>query len=339
VFKGQVMGTTLECHEGRLFFISMLNKNNSNREDNLHPNVSFIILNWNGVNDTLECLQSVCEQDYPFYDVIVVDNDSSDNSVEIIKNEYPDVIVIENQENLGYAGGNNVGLEFAAREGLEYLFVINNDLVLKKDCLSNLINDIEGYPKAGAIAPISFYYDRPEVVDFAGGKIITVGTIKYIKKSHHEIEALQEPYLSDWLLGCAILIRKSVFDQVGGFDPRYFLLFEDSDWSLKVRRAGYDLMMSPKAWVYHKVSSSFKQTWSPTYFYYYTRNTFLFYENNFPILARITLSFLQLLRLIKQLLKLIILNPKEAWLLINSFFYGITDYLSRNYGELEKTRH
>jgi hypothetical protein len=295
--------------------------------------VGFVILNWNGVNDTLECLQSVYEQDYPNFDVVVVDNASSDNSVEILTEKYPNIFIIKNQVNLGYAEGNNLGLNYAAQKGSDYLFVLNNDVVLKKDCLSELVSKIKAYPETAAIAPISFYYDQPDEVDFAGGRISSIGTTLSIKKSIKEIKELNEPYSTTWLLGCAMLIPQSVYNEVGGFDPRFFLLFEDSDWSLRARKMGYILLMAPESWIYHKVSRSFERRWSPTYFYYYTRNNFLFFEKNFSYITKIKLSIFQFLRLAKLMIKLIDEYPREKRVYFNSFYCGLKDYIFRKFGK------
>lgn len=104
-----------------------------------YPKVFIIIVNWNGLKDTLECLQSVFKQDYPNFEVIMVDNGSKDNSVQVIRNAYPQIILIENKENLGYTGGNNVGMHYAVNSGSDYVWLLNNDTVVEPDTLSKLV--------------------------------------------------------------------------------------------------------------------------------------------------------------------------------------------------------
>jgi len=296
------------------------------------PTVSIVILNWNGIADTLESLQSVYKQDYPNYVVIVVDNASTDNSVEKISLEYPNTKIIQNEKNFGYALGNNIGMQYASENGCEYFFLLNNDTVLEKDTLGKLIKDFLQFPNAAAIAPISFYYDQRHKAYFAGGRITKKGKTEHLQKSYDEVKLLEDPYLTDWLTGCALLIKKSAYEKVGGFDPRFFLLFEDADWSLRARKAGYDLMISPKSWLFHKVSASFQQTWSPEYVYYYVRNALLFYEKNFPLLKRIMFSYYQLTK-VRRLIKDINRNyPNKAKILQQSLWNGFIDYFLRKFG-------
>jgi GT2 family glycosyltransferase len=196
------------------------------------------------------------------------------------------VHVIENQRNLGYAAGNNVGLESAISRGADYVFVINNDTTLDPSCLRYLVTDMESTPDAAAAAPKSLYFDAPQTIYFAGGRISPAGETLHEGVGTPDVPECDSPCDTEWLTGCAILFRVSALRSVGLLDPRYFLLYEDADWSLRARRLGWRLRFVPGARLWHKVSLSFGQTWSAAYLYYYARNRCLWIERNFPFQRR-----------------------------------------------------
>jgi len=135
------------------------------------PLVIVVVVNWNGLADTLECLGSLARLDYPNYDTVVVDNGSTDGSVPAIRERFELVMVVENSENLGYAGGNNIGLEHAMRRGADYALLLNNDTLVAPDCLCRLVAAAQADPEVGMAGPIIYYRDLPDVIWSPGGAI------------------------------------------------------------------------------------------------------------------------------------------------------------------------
>ena len=239
--------------------------------------IYIIILIWNHLEDTIECLGSVLKTDYPNYSIVIVDNASTDSSVRHVKENYPQVKILENQENLGYAEGNNVGIRYALEHKADYVFILNNDTVIQPDTVRLLVEDLERNPQAIAVAPKSYYYHDREKVYFAGGQINPDGSV-----DHSYDDQLSESYQTDWLNGCAMLIRARSLPGVGLFEKKFFNLFEDTDWSMRAKNKSYELRVNPKAVIYHKSAASFGGTKSSSYIYYYTRNHLLWIDRNFP---------------------------------------------------------
>jgi GT2 family glycosyltransferase len=135
-----------------------------------YPKISIIVLNWNGKIDTLECLQSVYRIDYTNFDVIVVDNGSSDDSVQAIRDSFPEVTVLETNENLGFAGGNNVGIRYALKNGADYIFLLNNDTIVDPRILKQFIEVSKSIDDRGILGAKIYYYNEPEKIWYAGAK-------------------------------------------------------------------------------------------------------------------------------------------------------------------------
>jgi GT2 family glycosyltransferase len=235
------------------------------------------VLNWNGLEDTLECLTSLRASVFPVY-AIVVDNGSTGHDVECIRASGLADEVIETGENLGYAEGNNVGLRFAldATVGFEIVGVLNNDTVVDSRCFADLAErlfDDDG--RCVALAPTAFYFDAPGEPWFVGG-VIDKGWPRHLQPGERpKNQGYLEP--SEWLTGCCIVARAATWRRVGLFDPRYFLIFEDCEWSLRARSLGVDLYVSTRCSILHRVSRSFES--GPASLlgsFYFMRNGLLF---------------------------------------------------------------
>lgn len=241
------------------------------------PQVTIIILNWNGLADTLDCIRSLQQLDYPNYEVVVVDNASTDNTVEVIKTDFPELTLIENEKNLGYTGGNNRGVHYALQGGADYILLLNNDTEVAPDFLSLLVEVAEADPLVGIAGPLIYYYDRPEVIWSAGG------TVNWQQGSTHML-GLDEldrgqfgsiPWLVDFITGCALLIKSPVVKQIGPLDDRFFAYYEDSEWGVRAAQAGFKSLLVPQAKIWHKISPTAREA-SPQVHYYMTRNRLLF---------------------------------------------------------------
>jgi len=221
------------------------------------PFVCIIVLNWNGAQDTLECLKSLKELTYPNFSVLVVDNASSDGSVETLKRDFPDLEIIVNSVNLRFAGGNNAGIKRGMELGAEYLLLLNNDTVVKKDFLTHLVEASEKEGNVGMVGPKIYYYGHERLLWYAGGKIeFQKGWISHI--GVREIDNGQYDEISEtaYVTGCCVLVSRLVVEKVGMLDEAYYIYGEDADWSIRTERAGFRLLYVPGAVIWHKLSVS-----------------------------------------------------------------------------------
>lgn len=250
------------------------------------PHVAIIILNWNNPDDTLACLRSVTALDYPadHCRVIVVDNGSTDDSVVRILAAHPDIVLIQNRANVGYAEGNNVGIQYALDLPIDYMLILNNDVEVRSDFLLHLIVEAETDPAIGIVGP-KMYFVEPSDMIFAAGSLVKwdEGTIHHrgIWQRESEVGPLfaDTPEDVDFIVGCGVLFRKEVMDAIGGLESRYYLNFEDVDICIRAKRAGYRVRYVPQAILYHKVSATLGQG-SPQNTYYMTRNALLFFGSH-----------------------------------------------------------
>ncbi|HKK50679.1 MAG TPA: glycosyltransferase family 2 protein [Myxococcota bacterium] len=251
------------------------------------PTVLALVLNWNGADDTLACLQSLKTQSWPGLQALVLDNGSSDDSVRRIQAAFPEVEIESLGSNLGYAGGQNAGLRAALGRGAVFALVLNNDTVLEAECVERLVDAAMRHPEAAALAPKSLLSDPPGTVYFAGGGWDPSGYPRMIGFGRPDGPEYSRERETDWLNGCALLVRCEALERIGLFDERFFLTFEDTDWSLRARAAGHRLRLVPEARLVHHASRSFGSSRTPTHLYYYTRNHLLFVSIHARGLARI----------------------------------------------------
>jgi GT2 family glycosyltransferase len=238
------------------------------------PLVVSVILNTNRRADTLECLASLARGTYPAHHVIVLDNASTDGSAEAIRAEFPAVEVVALEENLGYAGNNNVGIRLALDRGAAWIFVLNEDTVLAPDCIERLVASGESDPRIGILGPMVYHHDEPGVIQSAGGHLTPWWDSRHIGQNVPDSGQYAGPHAVDWISGCAILVRRGVVQQVGPIDPRYFYFWEETEWCLRAGRAGWRVLHVPAARLWHKgVQRDYKP--KPTVTYYATRNRLL----------------------------------------------------------------
>ncbi|WP_200974991.1 glycosyltransferase family 2 protein [Echinicola sp. 20G] len=217
--------------------------------------VAIIILNWNGYSYTRNCLHSLKRATSKDFKIILVDNASSDGSLNQLKEEFEEVIYLQNEENLGFTGGNNVGIQYALDRGFEYIMLLNNDTEVKEDFMEPLTNALNTNDSLGAVQPLMYYLHDKTTVWNAGGKYCSwTGGSKSIK----QFKNVSVPYATDWITGCCVLVRTSVVRQVGPLNQHYFAYFEDVDWSLRIQKAGFDLAVIPHSIIYHEAGASLK---------------------------------------------------------------------------------
>lgn len=246
--------------------------------------VYIIILNWNGLKDTLECLDSVYRLDYPNYEVILVDNCSSDDSVETIRRQYPQAILIENSENYGFCGGNNIGIKHAMRLGTDYVWLLNNDTVVESDSLTKLVEEAEQYSQTGLVSPVVHYYDSPDKIEFMGvhADFNHFGTTNVMDAKELDDPRVQRNLI---LWGTALLIKREVIETIGFLSEKYFAYVEDCDYSFRALRANYRARVKLDARIFHKGART-TGNHSPTHVFLGTRNLYFLWRDNVQGLRR-----------------------------------------------------
>jgi GT2 family glycosyltransferase len=221
------------------------------------PLVYIIVVNWNGKNHTLTCLQSLGALSYRNYRIVVVDNASSDGSVEVIHATFPAVTVLEMERNLRFAGGTNAGLRYALEHGAEQLLILNNDTTVGENFLTAMVARVLLDERIGMVAPKIYYYDDPERIWFAGGHLsMWTGTMRHIGLRERDSGKYDDAREIEYASGCCILTRRAVVETIGLLDESYFMYTEDADWCMRARRAGYRIMYEPRATIWHKLSVS-----------------------------------------------------------------------------------
>ncbi len=244
-----------------------------------------VVLNWNNLPDTLECVDSVRRSDYSNLAVCVVDNGSREDPSAALHERHPDVGVLRNPRNLGYGGGNNSGLKRAIDEGAAYVLLLNNDVVVAPDCVRRLVAAAEADSRIGMATPKVFYYDRPAEVYWDGGIVDwKSGEVPHDSRGLPVEEGIVK---SEWLDGCSLLVRVATIREVGLLDERYFLYFEDADWSVRAAHRGWTnaVVLHARAW--HKVNRSTGGSVNPAVRFYHFRNRYLFVTAHGPSRGRL----------------------------------------------------
>lgn len=291
------------------------------------PHVTIVILNWNRVADTLECLESLAQMAYPSFSIVIVDNGSTDGSPEAIEQwgrEHLPLTLIRNTENRGFARGSNQGMRHALTTNTEYVFLLNNDTVVEPDALSLLVATAERSGDTGMVGPKIYQYGKDNVLDSAGTR-----TIPWLAQGfligHGEEDHGQYGNPGDlpYITGTALLVKRTVLEKVGLMDEDYFCYFEDFDWGLKAREAGFRLRLDPKAVVHHKGSQT-AGFGSPFYVYHMVRSRMLFARKNVPFLLYL-FAFLPCLFLYRYLRPAAILIFRRRWDHLGALHRGIRD--------------
>lgn len=254
--------------------------------------ITIIIVTWNNQKDLLETLSSlrgINQSDFTL-ETIVVDNASSDNSVFETKNQFPDVKIIQNQENLGFAQGNNIGIAAALENKSDYLLLLNNDTLVEKNFLQKLFQTAENDLSLGLISPKIYFArgyefhrdryaekDRGKVIWYAGGKIDWNNIIcSHRGVDEVDIGQYNKGEITDFATGCCVLIRKELVLKIGILDKKYFMYFEDVDYSVRAKKIDYRVFYESKSIIWHKNAASSGKPGSPLHNYYLTRNRLYF---------------------------------------------------------------
>jgi len=392
------------------------------------PKAAIIILNWNGWKDTLECLESVFRNTYPNYQVIVIDNGSTDGSIEKIKawaegkqkvltpesthplyhlshqpikkpipyiyynreeaekggdskkecvltkkwkiknnnkllfndaTTHHPLILIQTGKNLGFAGGNNVGIRYLLKKGhFNCIWLLNNDTVIDKDALAEMVKLGKSNKKVGMIGSKILYYDEPNIIQALGGteKITWKTTGKHIGDfKEDQLKFNNDFEIKGYIYGASLLVREEVVRMVGIFDENYFMLMEETDWCLRVLKKDWKLFCSSKSKIWHKVSSSTKKGKEKIFFgrssrrsslsnffereYYNIRNHLYFVRKHFNKYFTITCLYL-FLKILRQSIGIVLYDDYKCCrikILFTGFYDGMRRRLGKNI-ELNKNK-
>jgi GT2 family glycosyltransferase len=243
------------------------------------PLVIAVILNTNKRDDTLACLASLSCQTYDHLKIIVLDNASTDGSNEAIRAAYPQAQILSLTKNLGYAGNNNVGIQAAMQQGAEWIFVLNEDIVLAEDAVARLVEQVERDPKIGIAGPMVYHFDQAQVIQSAGGVMDGWWRATHRGINQPEHGQYERPEPVDWISGCAILVRRAVVESLGMLDERFFYYFEETEWCLRTKTNGWKIWFVPQSKIWHKgVQVNYQP--GPNVTYYATRNRLLLFAKH-----------------------------------------------------------
>jgi len=237
------------------------------------PNVFVLVLSYNGIKWLKDCLPSIFDMDYQNFETVVIDNGSSDGTQDFLREFFPQVQVIALQQNRGYAGGFNAGLEYAAQRDAEYFLIMNNDVEIDTHALSALVEVAKTDVKAGFVTGKVYYFDRRDVIQTVGRRedpITWAGThIGADEKDIGQYDQIKERLFADDIY---TLVSRKMYDEIGGYDPQFFLHCEEFDWQLRAKKAGWKIFYTPQARLWHRGSATTGGAGSPINNYFLERS-------------------------------------------------------------------
>ncbi len=294
----------------------------------INPLLFAITLNWNRCQDTIECLASMEQLDYPNIRLLLVDNGSSDETVHTVTQQFPAVKIIVNQQNLGFAGGFNVGLQYALSENAEHVLILNNDTEIDPMALRHMLKEAED--DVGMIAPKIYYHNDPNRIWSIGGDIQPL-TIEKTNDAHGQLDVGQWDVTieREFFTGCVLLLSRQLLTKIGLFDEQFFMYYEDSDMSFRARQAGFKLLLVPQAHVWHKVAVSSGGTDSPNERYWMGRSSILFFHKHVSGLQWFIVIPYRMGSGIKTTIRLLSHQQYDA---VKSYFRGLYDGLREVFG-------
>lgn len=257
--------------------------------------VSIITVNFNHSHVTDELLDSIRSRNtYKNIEIIVVDNGSKDNPVPIWESKYPEANFIRSETNLGFAGGNNLGLNSATGD---YLFFVNNDTEFTEGLIDTLVDTLVQHPEVGVVSPKLLYFDQPQMLQYAGYTPMNYFTARNVCIGQFETDKGQYDQLvgpTGFAHGAAMMVTRQAIIKSGQMAENFFLYYEELDWADRIRRNGFDIWVNMKATIYHKESISVGKK-SALKEYYMNRNRILFIRRNAPFFKAVCFYFYFLL--------------------------------------------
>lgn len=290
--------------------------------------LSIITINYNGLNDTCAMIDSIPIGDSSM-EIIVVDNASVVDEAAILKQRYPHIRVIRSNTNLGFAGGNNLGIREARGK---YIYFINNDTEFRSFNLDTLISRLESSQNIGMVCPKIRFFTHPQLIQFAGYTPLTQITMRNhsIGCGEHDNGQYNLAHPTPYAHGAAMMIKREVIEKAGEMPNDYFLYYEELDWSMMIRRAGYEIWYEPSSEIFHKESQSTGQN-SPTRTYYISRNRLLFVKRNAKTATKyLSYAYIISIVTIRDIIKHIITLRHD---LAKATIHGIKDFVTGKTGK------
>ena len=223
------------------------------------PSIAVILVNWKKYNLTSNCIDSLNKSNYKNFKIILVDNEYSEKSLIELKNKHKELLVFKEKNNLGFAGGNNIGIRYALENDYDYIMLLNNDTEVKENFILPLVERIEKDHFLGAVQPLILNFSNKSIIWNAGGKLNKFLGLTSTRLNNNKLNSsiVFDDY-TDWISGCCILIKSEILTKVGLLDEKFFNYYEDVDWSLRMKNLGYDLGFVKESIIYHHGSSSSK---------------------------------------------------------------------------------
>ena len=300
----------------------------------MSPKISIVILQYNNSQDTLGCLGSVKELDYQEHEIIIVDNNSEakhfNNVRFFVENEEKKfsapLKLLASEFNGGYAAGNNIGVKYALEHGADYVLILNNDTRVEKNLLTKLVATCEKDKKIAVAGPMLEENGQKTY----GGKISWLRPeLEHLKSRINKFRDSRPHFFVD---GSAMFIRRGTLEKIGLFDERYFLYFEDADYSMRILRSGYELKIISGTVVRHSSQASTSKLGVDRLLRYHYRNAHLFNSKNGPLWVKIALPFWSVFIIIKQLLKITFVPAKRK--VAEAILTGVSDFYKNRFGKI-----
>lgn len=288
-------------------------------------NIVVIIVNFNGLEDTIECIYSIKKSSVTV-DIFVVDNYSSNDEACILKEKFDDIITFRSYKNLGFSGGNNIGIKWAIDKGYEYVLLLNNDTIIDAEMIENLLKVSDENTVA---VPCMYYFNTPEMIWYGGGDVNrkTGAVIHYFENTR---QVLLKRKKCTFATGCCLMLHKKILNTVGLLDDSYFMYFEDVDYSIRVIQNDFNIVMEPRAKLWHKIGMSSGGEYSPLSIYYSTRNRLYNIRKHKDFFLFSAYYYTLYSRIIKCVFKVI--NREKIWKL---YLSAIKDYYHGNMGKVD----
>lgn len=279
--------------------------------------VVIIILNWNGVKNTVHCVKSLLKMKFSDYKIIVVDNGSANDEAGVLKKTFGKAIEVKPlSQNIGFTGGMNYGMRYAKKYHPEYYLLLNNDTEVTKNFIPQLIKSVTTHQKIGIISPTIYDFNDRQKITFSGGYINWL-----LGKTYHKTDKVDHIRMCNFITGGCLLIKSEVLKKVGLLDERFFAYFEDAAYSLTVKKAGFACACDPDSIIYHKEGASTEKT-GPFKTYLISRNRILFVKYYAPIAVRFYFMFFNTLKLI---FAMVYFTITRQFVRAKAFFKGYVD--------------
>ncbi|HSU28955.1 MAG TPA: glycosyltransferase family 2 protein [Chitinophagaceae bacterium] len=300
------------------------------------PSIAVVVLNWNGLEDTLACLASLYRSEQPNVFIYVLDNGSANEEASVLREKFPEARVLIEPENTGFCRGNNIALQRAIADGMEYLLLLNNDTIVPADMIGHLLDVFKKIPDVGALCPLVLEYPGVDTISFSRATW-DHKTAKFLLKTPGDTrEDLEKKdyHTTAFACGCCLFTSAKIWQEMGGFDERYFAYYEEAEWCVRLAKKGYKSYMTPRTIVYHRVA---RNTPGVVSIYLMTRNRLLWMKSS--------LSFGKRLKSYPYLMKELLWHLFHTWGITKGYYTrassqavvrGWKDYLGGRFGKWNK---